>query len=71
MDVRGTHSIWQLLAKVFQPAQTAANPAQHTAQAQTEKGIKATAKVHHFAFDPNSPLPDGPIRRGMLVDIVV
>jgi hypothetical protein len=71
MDVRGTHSIWQILAKVFQPAQTAGNQAQHTAQTQTQQAVKSAAKVHHFAFDPNSPLPDGPIRRGMLVDLVV
>jgi hypothetical protein len=71
MDVRSGGSIWQIFAKFFQPQLLSGVQPHQATQPQTEQAIKPAVKVNHFSFDPNRPPPEGPFRRGMLVDIVV
>ena len=71
MDIRSTNAVWQVFFKFFQPSVLSGTPGGHSAHQQTQQAVKPTDKASHFTFDPNRPVPDGPIRRGMMVDIVV
>ena len=71
MDIRSNGGVWQIFAKFFQPSLLSGQQPPHAAQTQTAEAVKPAAKSQHFSFDPNKPMPEGPFRRGMLVDIVV
>ena len=71
MDIRSSNAVWQVFSKFFQPSVLSGTPGGHSAQQQTQQAVKPANNTAHFTFDPDRPIPEGPIRRGMLVDIVV
>ena len=71
MDIRSNSSVWQSFFKFFQPDLLSVPHAKRHVQPQTQQAVRPPPPPMHFSFDPSQPMPNGPIRRGMLVDIVV
>ena len=71
MNIRSNSSVWQSFFNFFQPDLLSVPQAKRHASPPTQPAVKPSPPPTHFSFDPSQPMPNGPIRRGMLVDIVV
>ena len=70
MAISPTSSLFQALSGVFGLTKSASNPYQGAEQ-QVAEAANESKEYEGFIGDLSAPPPDGPVRRGTLVNILV